>query len=1747
MTESEETDPTETTEATLPENVQAVQALIDALPTVDTVTAEDYDAVQDAYDAYDALTEEEKAQVHGAEVFEGLFNWFNSQIATVETTASGTCGDHLTWTLDEDGTLTISGTGDMEWFEDYYSAPWYAQYHQIIYKVVIEEGVTSIGKYAFYGITNMTSVSIPSSVTYFGLAAFQNCSSLKDISIPDSVTYLHSDVFNGCSSLTNITIPSSITCIPDNCFASCINLTDVVIPATVTEIDEYAFWSCSKLENISIPHGVTNIGSAAFYKCSSLTSIIIPESVTNIYRSAFYECNQLANVYFGGTKEQWKAITIGDRNAPLSQATIHYTQVSKYNITAQSDGMQDRRTKIKFVVNDGESEDTFTAGKIIQYPEGTKIQVVITDEEPTGALFQVTVNGKEVTDNTFTVTEDAEVKVECHYLYTWGKTVYYNFWKDATTQAQMGPTPTFFASIRNRPDYLWISDYLDDPVTGGGGVWNLEQTITYGLGVQIDNTYLKYDTVTIQYFPYDASTGKFTDTPIELGEEPTGAGSAFAARGYEEKEKVRISYVLDGTTLYLDREVILQDGRRGWDGDRIQVCVRAKWADITEAYLKNAAIEALTAEGGNYSDQSFTVEDIILPENWNSIGEKIDNKYYFQADFVFQENERYFGGKAEGGLGFDIELLTPISLANESNKGTVVMTDAQGTTVTDSAQAGQVTIQVTPKDGGYKVASVTVQNGEAEPVDVALTWNDTVATGTFEVENESPYTVTVTYDQRTVPAVTDPTVALNLYVGTNAYGDDYSARVEGLEENLLKAVLGTEDTDGYKAYVWLNVYGAWRDAWHDASDMGWKNPAFKGHYPKQLKDPLTIRVVRQASDGYTDAYWEGSVRLTDSRPAATIQCAEVSPVTVITDLNPVLEAVKITTTDSASYTYSMEGTMPTAENPETSVTVTITAAESKTSRGGTKTVTVTAKLAGYAVTWQNWDGSKLAENTVYYGQKPSYDTGITPEKESAGKVYEWTGWEVTAGSENLNTDGTITGPVTYTATFTEKDDLNGNGKDDAAERAKVSLSHTGPGTVALLETEHIKRSGDDVIFDSVEGNGNQLTIIVTPTPVVGDTSRKNVLKQVTVNGRDVTTSVLDGKFTVALTNGETYTIGVTFEELTLNLKDNATIAVNKYADADRVTGLKEKLVAAVIGPEAKANDYKAAVEGAYDLDNLSDEIALLSAKLLEESISVTITDKNGLTDTVTVKLADSRKILAITIGDACQQPDGSYQILIESEGEPADVMDRVKQAVTITANGTSVTVQDSYIACLPSYSWPQAGGEETFAITVRVNAQENAEYQNCPQAVLTLKCKDTTQLPITSVQVQGEYYYSKGQTLTAKVEVKAGDITLKDTDYTISGNQGANAGGYTLTVTGTGIYTGTLNQSWSIHPAEVTITMKDATKKVNEDDPVNQPVVTVDKGELDVAVLGLDVTRKDGETAGVYPYTVTYRTSGNYTVTNKVSASLTIEDDGKAGLHPITFDPDDPTGTIQPGARVEIDGKAYILDEDCAAWIDSTHAKVLQTFVYHTGEDAYHSYPTGMYVWYLSYQEDQGTYTAQRIPELDNYFQYQGTSIRVNFKSNGIRFNTSVSEADTNALIGGSLIKTEAMEGFRLTRAGTLFKWGTLTDTNLQNNGTTASSLVYGISGESGFRVLQKNGDQNLFTGMLTGLGTDRDILNKDLVSRPYAVLERDGEEISIYGGTIQRSIYYVAKQNEGWRVGTAYNDYIKSIIAAVEEGGTEA
>ncbi len=254
----------------------------------------------------------------------------SAETASPSIIADGKCGDNLTWTLDDNGTFAVSGTGDMWDYDlvvsplsrssDVYTRPW-QNYCDKIIAVEINNGVTSIGNFAFFSCSALESIAISDGVTSIGYSAFWGCSALENITIPDSVTSIEYGAFydtayyNNDANWENEVLyignhlikakdsvtdkydirPGTITVATD-AFEYCRDLRSIVIPDSVTSIGRRAFSGCSALESISLPDGVTSIGYDAFGNCRSLTSITIPNSVTSIGNSAFWGCSALESI-----------------------------------------------------------------------------------------------------------------------------------------------------------------------------------------------------------------------------------------------------------------------------------------------------------------------------------------------------------------------------------------------------------------------------------------------------------------------------------------------------------------------------------------------------------------------------------------------------------------------------------------------------------------------------------------------------------------------------------------------------------------------------------------------------------------------------------------------------------------------------------------------------------------------------------------------------------------------------------------------------------------------------------------------------------------------------------------------------------------------------------------------------------------------------------------------------------------------------------------------------------------------------------------------------------------------------------------------------------------------------------------------------------------------------------------------------------------------------------------------------------
>lgn len=243
------------------------------------------------------------------------------------------CGENVTARL-EDGVLTVSGTGPMTDYASAEELPWYSldagsDLRQTITRVVVGEGVTSIGDYAFCGCLNLESVSLPRGLARIGARAFYGDGKLAGLELPDGLREIEEEAFYPCGSIkelrlpeglervelnafagtgvTHVDVPEGVTrllgfadcarlksvCLPDSVtelsFAGCRSLEACDVPSGVTRLDG-TFNGCAALRRVSLPEGLTEIGSQAFYSCGSLTSIRFPESLETIGPNAFQNC-----------------------------------------------------------------------------------------------------------------------------------------------------------------------------------------------------------------------------------------------------------------------------------------------------------------------------------------------------------------------------------------------------------------------------------------------------------------------------------------------------------------------------------------------------------------------------------------------------------------------------------------------------------------------------------------------------------------------------------------------------------------------------------------------------------------------------------------------------------------------------------------------------------------------------------------------------------------------------------------------------------------------------------------------------------------------------------------------------------------------------------------------------------------------------------------------------------------------------------------------------------------------------------------------------------------------------------------------------------------------------------------------------------------------------------------------------------------------------------------------------------------
>ena len=317
--------------------------------------------------------------------------------------SSNKCGDDLYWSINrESGTLTITGTGAMYDYMDWHdsqehSTPWWDIRDEIT-SVVLPEGMTSIGDFAFQDCNGFESIALPSTLKWIGYDAFFSCDGLTSVTVPDSVESIMPEAFIYCWNLKTVRLGKNVEYVGDYAFYECEKLESITIPAKTWDIGGGAFAACWKLTgegvkvdpknkeftvkdgalfhgdevlhtclcgeprtfytvpdgiefintrafescrlvSVSLPEGVTRILRHAFEDCFDLERIVLPKTVTEIEACAFYNCDALTDVYYTGTEQDREMIEISDAedsNLPLMQATWHYVKPS-YIVTFNPD------------------------------------------------------------------------------------------------------------------------------------------------------------------------------------------------------------------------------------------------------------------------------------------------------------------------------------------------------------------------------------------------------------------------------------------------------------------------------------------------------------------------------------------------------------------------------------------------------------------------------------------------------------------------------------------------------------------------------------------------------------------------------------------------------------------------------------------------------------------------------------------------------------------------------------------------------------------------------------------------------------------------------------------------------------------------------------------------------------------------------------------------------------------------------------------------------------------------------------------------------------------------------------------------------------------------------------------------------------------------------------------------------------------------------------------------------------------
>ena len=289
---------------------------------------------------------------------------------------SGSCGNNITWSY-SDGTLTLSGTGNMPDYSDLLPTPWYS-FREEIRVVSVGEGITSIGNKAFFNCKSLKYATLPNTIVSIGNDAFYNCLLMKTVTIGNSVKSIGDGAFERCESLQMVRLPSTLSSLGKRSFYRCASLQVISIPSSVVKIGDMAFTYCSALVSAEVMASIPTLPYWMFYGCERLSSLTLSKTITSIGESALYRCDALKTIHYLGTQATASQILVDAKTdlAPSASVTVACTPKSTNTTTSVGETVE----------NNVVTKDTVT----VQSNPNSMISTTVTEQSSAASQGTIT-------------------------------------------------------------------------------------------------------------------------------------------------------------------------------------------------------------------------------------------------------------------------------------------------------------------------------------------------------------------------------------------------------------------------------------------------------------------------------------------------------------------------------------------------------------------------------------------------------------------------------------------------------------------------------------------------------------------------------------------------------------------------------------------------------------------------------------------------------------------------------------------------------------------------------------------------------------------------------------------------------------------------------------------------------------------------------------------------------------------------------------------------------------------------------------------------------------------------------------------------------------------------------------------------------------------------------------------------------------------------------------------------------------